>query len=195
MDAQWEAHGGYLARPAQLEGLDLLALARDALLEDGGDPEDCSLLVSAAPGGRVVRLAYDAPHTYGRQGALWYHNHHALAVRLSERIASTVHSYVLEPDSFEEVMSYGAGRRVGGERLRYEDVQLPELDEDSLEVGLDEQAFEKLKSRWPLGHLARVLGTTRDALLRLPRAPGVLLSLSSDRLGPIDAGSLARSAS
>ncbi len=192
-----EAHGGYLVRPAQLEGLDLLTLAREALLEDGGDPEDCSLLVSTFPGGKVVRLAYDAPHTYGRRGALWYHAHHTLPRRLSELLSSTVHAYVLDPENLEEVASYGAGRRVGGERLRYEDAHLPELDDEEGHTphALDDKAFEKLKDRWPLGHLARVLGTTREALLRLPRAPSVLLPLGPERVRPLEAGAFARSAS
>ena len=48
----------------------------------------------------------------------------------------------------------------------YEDAELPcPLDE------LDEEAFARLQSRWPMGHLAYVFGLTRDELLRIPHAP------------------------
>ena len=63
------------------------------------------------------------------------------------------------------------GRRVGGELLRYEDAELPE-DEN------DDQAFEKLQQKWPLGHVARVLGIDREELLRIPRKSSALIELN-----------------
>ena len=158
-------------------GLDLAALAREALLQEGCLPEG-GLLVTVSRRRKVVRLAYDAPHTYGRRGARWYGEHHALAASLSLAAGATVHSYVFDPEEHEEVIAWGNGRRVGGERVVYEDVELP--DELGGQGGADAQAeaaFERLRSRWPLGHLAHVFGLTREELLRLPRAQGVLLPL------------------
>jgi hypothetical protein len=54
------------------------------------------------------------------------------------------------------VLAYGNGRKVGGEVLRYVDVELPD-DED------DAATFERLRAKWPLGHLGRVLGVSLDA--------------------------------
>jgi hypothetical protein len=62
---------------------------------------------------------------------------------------------------------------VGGETLCYADV---EVDEDEL----SEEAFDKLRERWPMGHLARLLGLSRREVLRLPRARSVLLPLDVD---------------
>jgi hypothetical protein len=151
-------------------------------LEAGG-----GLLVSVSRRRKVVRLAYDAPHTYGRRGAHWYATHHALARTLSRVTGATVHAYVFDPEEAEEVIGWGNGRRVGGERVVYEDVELPEPRGGETE----EQAFERLKSRWPLGHLAYVFGLERDELLRLPRAQAVLLPLErpgcTEALGALDA--------
>ena len=55
--------------------------------------------------------------------------------------------------------------------LRYEDAELPE-DED------DDQAFQKLQQKWPLGYVARVLGIDRAELLRIPRKSSALLDLA-----------------
>ena len=66
--------------------------------------------------------------------------------------------------------TYAAGRPVGGETLRYDEVD-PPTD------AADENAFEEIKSRWPLGYLAQILGVTRSELIKLPRAPSVLLDL------------------
>jgi len=187
-----EAHGGYLVRLERFDSVDLVGLARDALLADGQDPANASLQISVIPRRKVVRLAYDAPHTYGRAGAQWYGDHHALAMMLSATSGLTVHAYVLHPD-YEEVVGYGNGRRVGGELLRYEDADLGE-DED-----LDDAGFEKLKSRWPLGHLAYVFGVTRNELLSMPRTPSGLLSLdgsqSADGLGHLLPSHVLRAAS
>ena len=144
-----------------------------------GSPPEGGLLVTVSRRRKVVRLAFDAPHTYGRRGARWYSEHHALACSLSQVTGVTVHAYVFDPEAYEEVIAYGNGRRVGGERVVYEDVELPEelLVEPGGEDCAQEQAFERLRSRWPLGHLAYVFGLTRDELLRLPRAEGVLLPL------------------
>jgi len=116
-----------------------------------------------------VRFAWDAPFTYGRLGARWYLTHHALARKLSEHLGLTVHAYVFDADELEQVVGYGNGRRVGGELLRYEDADLPDDD--------DERTFARLKQRWPLGHLARVLGVDREELIRIPRQPTMLIDL------------------
>lgn len=165
-----EAHGGYLCRLEEIEARGLARLARRALIEDEQDPESCSLQVSLLSRAPVVRLAYDGPFTYGRRGARWYETHHALARLLSRELNLAVHAYVLDPEELEEVVGYGGGHRVGGERLRYEDAELP--DEE-----LDDLSFERLKARWPIGHLGTVLGVSRDDILRIPRSQTVLLEL------------------
>lgn len=156
-----------------------MGIAREALRMEGENPANASLQISVISRRKVVRLAYDAPHTYGRAGAQWYSGHHALAMLLSAEARLTVHAYVLDPD-FEEVVGYGNGRKVGGELLRYEDADLGEDDD------LTDADFEKLKSRWPLGHLAYVFGVTRNELLAMPRNPSALLPLD----GTISADSL-----
>ena len=167
------AQGGYLCR---LEALDarVVRVARDAFESEGERGSGASLRISVIPRRRVVRLAYEAPHLTGEKGARWYDSHHALARMLSRELAVTVHSYVLLPGEFEQVAAYGGGRRVGGDRLRYEDVEI-----DGLGESLDDSGFEKLKSRWPLGHLAYVFGVTRDALLTLPWKEGYRMALDS----------------
>jgi hypothetical protein len=169
-----ESHGGYLCRVDSVE-LDALAvLAAKALrAEQVADPKDVALLVSAIPDRKILRLAYDAPFTYGRLGARWYGAHQHLAQLASEALGTQVHAYVLDAEEFEEVTTYGGGRRVGGDRLRYEDAELPEdLDDDD--------AFERMKDRWPLGHLAYIFGISRAELVRLPRAaPSTLLDLAA----------------
>ncbi len=166
-----EAHGGYLCRLESLEGGELPRLARESLEADGQPAEGAGLLVSVVR--KVVRFAYDGPFTYGRRGAQWYGEHHALAARLSTAFGVTVHAYVFDPDALEQVVSYGGGHRVGGETLVYEE---EELEDDAL----TEEAFDKLRERWPMGHLGRLLGLTRPELLRLPYARSVLLALDGD---------------
>lgn len=167
-----EAHGGYFIRLESFSGLDLISLARQALMLDGQGDEASGLHVTVNARRKLVRLAYDGPFAWGRGGAHWYEEHHALARLLSSRTRAAVHAYVYDPDAFEQVVAYGNGREVGGERLEYSAVELPgELDD------FDEAAFEKLRSRWPLGHLAYVIGITRRDLLSMPRAAGQLLSL------------------
>jgi len=165
------AQGGYLCR---LEALDarVLRVAREAFEAEGELRSGAALHISVIPRRRVVRLAYEAPHLTGERGARWYDSHPALAQMLSRELAVTVHSYVLLPGEFEQVSAYGAGRRVGGDRLRYEDVEI-----DGLGEGLDEVGYERLKSRWPLGHLAYVFGVTREALLNLPWKEGYRVAL------------------
>jgi len=163
-----EAHGGYLCRLETLEGGDLPRLARESLEADGQPAEGAGLLVSVLK--KVVRFAYDAPHTYGRRGAQWYGKHHALAARLSTAFGVTVHAYVFDPDELEQVVSYGDGHRVGGETLRYEEAEI----EDE---ALSEAAFDKLREGWPMGRLGRLLGLGRVELLRLPYARSVLIPL------------------
>jgi hypothetical protein len=166
-----EAHGGYLVRLERFAGLELVRLAREALAMDlGVQAVGVGLRVSVSPRRKVIRLAYVGAHEGGRRGAHWYSAHHALARLLSQEANLTVHAYVFDPEEGEDVMAYGNGRRVGGEKLVYEDVELPCAPE-----ALDEAAFARLRSRWPLGHLAYIFNLTRQELLALPRAPASLL--------------------
>ncbi|QDE98897.1 hypothetical protein [Myxococcus xanthus] len=167
-----QAHGGYLLRLESFGGLELLRLAREALALDGAMGAT-GLKVSVNRRRKVVRLAYVAPFTEGRQGAHWYAAHHALPRLLSRATNAAVQAYVYDPDEGEQVIAYGNGRRVGGERVVYEDVELPvPLDQ------MDDAAFKHMQERWPVGHLAYVFGLTRKELLRLPRvAPGHELEL------------------
>jgi hypothetical protein len=161
-----------------LEFADLAALGRQALALDGmGTGLDCGLQVSAIPRHKVVRFAFDAPFAYGRRGVAWYRAHHALARLLSVSLATTVHAYAFDPDEGECVVGYGNGRKVGGESLRCEEAELPEEADGEL----DEAAFQRMKERWPMGHLAYVFGVTRAELLALPRAETLLLPLG----GPV----------
>ena len=170
-----DAHGGYLLRAKTLEGLDLQRLARAALETDGQPPASAGLFVSVDAERRVVRLAYDGPHTYGPAGAEWYRCHHALAAALSLQLEGTVHAYAFDPDRFEAVSAYGGGAVVGGEELLYEEQDLDLED-------LSEADFDALREHWPMGRLAQLLGLGREELLRLPYAPGTLLSLQD----PVD---------
>ena len=68
-------------------------------------------------------------------------------------------------------------RRVGGDRVDYGELEL--CDE---EAAFDDQAFIRAKELWPLGHLAQILGVSRDSLEMLPRARSYLLHL--DGTGP-----------
>lgn len=175
-----DAHGGYLFRAETLEGLDLQALAHDALLEEGLSADVCGLFVSLDKEKRLVRLAYDGPHTYGPSGADWYRHHQALAASLSAVQEGTVHAYAFDPDRFESVTAHAAGAVVGGETLVYEEQDL-DVEE------LSEAAFEALRQHWPMGRLARLLGLSREALLRLPYAEGALLPLQG---GAVDVSAL-----
>lgn len=168
-----EAHGGYLIRTESLGGLKLLELARRALVEDGA-PADSQLSVSVYCRRKVVRLALDGPHTAGRRGAHWYSEHQALARLLSREAGITVHSYVYDPQEYEEVMAFGGGQNVGGERLLYDEVELPEC----LDGEFDDEAFARMQERWPLGHLAWVYGVERDLLLQLHRMQGTRLVIN-----------------
>lgn len=165
-----ESHGGYLCRYEDVDVAWLQGIARQAIEEDGALPKDIGLQVTVLSGPGLVRFAWDAPFSYGRSGARWYLTHHALARRLSERLGLTVHTYVFDADDLEQVVAWGNGNRVGGEELRYETV---EFDDD------DERSFERQKSKWPLSHLARVLGVAREELIRIPRRPTVLIDLEA----------------
>jgi hypothetical protein len=165
-----DAHGGYLFRAESLAGVDLQTLARQALEADGVSPSSSGLFLSHDGQSRLVRLAYDGPHTYGPAGAEWYRSHHALARALSLCLPGPVHAYAFDPDRFEAVTAYGVGGVVGGETLLYEEMDLDVED-------LSEAAFEAERQRWPMGRLARVVGLSREELLRLPYAQGTLLSL------------------
>jgi hypothetical protein len=166
-----ESHGGYLCRYEDVDASWLQGIARSAIEEDGQLAQDCGLQITVVGKPGVVRFAFDAPFSYGRTGARWYLTHHSLARRLSEHLGLTVHAYVFDPDDIEQVVSFGNGRRVGGETVRYEDAELPDDD--------DEEAFARVAQRWPLGHLARVFGVAREELIRLPRRPTLLIDLSN----------------
>lgn len=177
-----EAHGGYLCRFEDVDVAWLAQQARLALEDEGRTHDDVGLSVTLLPGGKVVRFSYDAPHAYGRNGARWYLAHQALAKRLSQHLRVAVHVYAFDPDELEQVVTWGGGRKVGGEALRYEDAELDDEDGD------EEESFERMKLKWPLGHLATVLGISREALIRLPRQPTALIELSR----PVEAAPLWR---
>jgi hypothetical protein len=172
-DLALEAHGGYLSVLEHYQTSALIRLARKALAEEGYQGESCSLAISRVPRRKVIRLAFDSPHTYGRRGAHWYEEHHAFARLFSAQFNTKVHAYVLDPEEFEKVVTYASGRSVGGEALRYDDVDPPS-------DAADENAFEEIKALWPLGYLAQILGVTRTDLVKLPRAPSVLLDLDGE---------------
>jgi hypothetical protein len=172
-----EAHGGYLCRLQTFGSVDVVALAREAALADGLDPEGTALQVSCFLRSRVVRLAYDNPRVYGRKASDFYAEHHALAQCLSIAVKEPVHAYRVDPEELEEVVAYADGRRVGGERLIYDDAEVGDGE-------LSENGFDALKDRWPIGHLARVLGLRRVELLGLPRSPSLLLELGDGRQAP-----------
>lgn len=165
-----ESHGGYLCRYEDVDVAWLQQVARLSLAEDGQEWNDVGLQITVLNGPAVVRFSWDAPFAYGRAGTRWYVEHHALARRLSEHLGLTVHAYAFDPDEIEQVGAWGNGRKVGGETLRYHEV---DLDED------DEVGFERAKKSWPMSHLARVLGVPREELIRIPRRPMVLLDLAA----------------
>ena len=151
-----------------------MELARQALVADGA-PRDSVLSVSVYPKRKIVRLALDGPHTMGRLGAHWYSEHHALARLLSDAVSLTVQAYVYDPQEYEQVSAFGRGQYVGGERLMYDDVELPEC----LDGDFDDEAFARMQARWPLGHLAWVFGVERELLLQLHRLPLTRLRLDA----------------
>lgn len=173
-----EAHGGYLIRVESLETRRLVELARQALVEERA-PADTILSVSVYPRRKIVRLALDGPHTAGRRGSHWYSEHHALARMLSRAASLTVQAYVYDPQEYEQVIAFGRGQYVGGERLMYDDVELPEC----LDGEFDDEAFARMQSRWPLGHLAWVFGVERELLLQLHRLPLTRLKLDGEEAG------------
>jgi hypothetical protein len=123
---------------------------------------------------KVVRLAFQAPLISGARGAQWYAEHHALPRLLSRAANATVHAYVYDPSECEEVIAYGNGRRVGGDRVSYSDVELSGDEEQ------DDAAFTRMRARWPMGHLAYVFGLAREELLGMPRStPNVVLALDA----------------
>lgn len=162
-----ESHGGYLCRYEDIDAAALVSLARQAIADDGEAVSDIALALNVLADPGLVRFSWDAPFTYGRRGARWYLSRHAFARRLSQHLAVTVHTYVFDADELEQVVAWGNGRRVGGDSLRYDAMELPE----------DDEAFVRAQSKWPLSHLGRVLGIDREELIRLPRQPTVLLDL------------------
>jgi hypothetical protein len=169
-----EAHGGYLVRLESFRGLDLVRLAREALALDGAAGCLPALRVSVNRRRKVVRLAFLGAAMSGRQGAHWYAEHHALPRLLSRAANTTVHVYVYDPDESEQVIAYGNGRRVGGDRVVYDDVELSGEEEQ------DDAAFKRMRAHWPMGHLAYVFGLTREDLLALPRlVSSAVLSLDA----------------
>jgi hypothetical protein len=157
-----EAHGGYLIRIESFSQLGLVRLVREALASEGFAGGLPSLHVSVIRRRKVVRLAFKGPRA---PDASWYAAHGKLAQLLSRAANATVHAYVYEPTTHEEVIAYGNGRRVGGDRVVYDEVELATPLEE-----LDEAAFAYMRSRWPLGHLAYVFGLKREELVGLPWA-------------------------
>lgn len=148
-----------------------MALARQVLALEGLPQQDIHLELSADLRRGVVRLAFGGiPELTGEAGARWHATHHLLASQLSLRNGAAVRAYAVVPDAFEQVVSYGDGRAVGGETLNYADVDLPE---EALE---DDEAFALLQRSWPLGHLAHVFDLTRERLLALGN-PAMRLAL------------------
>jgi hypothetical protein len=169
-----ESHGGYLFRADELDPELLMRLARRALALDGHGFEDVSLVVGVLASQRIVRLAFDAPFTYGRRGARWYCTHHSLARLVSRELRTTVHVYVHDDGELEQVITFGDGQEVGGESLDLREWEPPD-DEDLEEVDL-----EKHQDAWPIGRLGRVYGVSREALLRMARyARSALLHLDA----------------
>ena len=167
------SQGGYLCRSEHLASAHLADLAKQALEQDQQDPTGYVLVVAPMPGRHLVRLTFE-----GMEPS-WYLDHSALPQRLSLVHPLPVHAYVLQPDEFEAVAAYAGGHRVGGERLRYDDLDLSEeeLRNDAL--------FARLQASWPLGHLAQVLGLTRQELLESGTASSqrlVLVQRSADTL-------------
>lgn len=169
-----EPHGGYLCRLEGVETDVLVGLARKALLDEGRGAAEAALLVCLHPERQWARLAFDAPFTYGRIGAQWYKTHVALAQRLSRSLAFPVHAYVFDPQEEEWCQTFSKGLGVESTLLRYVEAELSEEDVDD---ELDEQAFERLKEKWPLGQLARKLSFSRKELLSMPRGQTVWLPL------------------
>ena len=169
------SHGGYLFRLEDLTMARLLALAKEALQLEQESSADCSVRLCLVHPGKIVGVCYEAPFTRQADPGRWYLTHHALARLLSRELSSAVHVYVLDPDELEEVTSYAKGRRVGGERLEYADIELPEEDDGGA-------AFELEKESWPVGHLARILGVERELLEGIPRLRAVALSFDEGAL-------------
>lgn len=169
------AHGGYLIRLESFVGLELLQLARQALALDGVTGVLPGLQVSVIRRRKVARLAFVGPSTAGPQGVHWYAEHHALPRLLSLAANATVHAYIYDPEQCEQVIAYGNGHRVGGDRVVYDSVEL------SGEEEMDDAAFTRMRARWPMGHLAYVFGITREELLGIPRVvSGVMLALDAE---------------
>src|SRR5260370_15077585 len=148
------AHGGYLFRLERLSARRLTALAKEALVLEREQIPGSSILVSLVHPARIVRLAYRARFTERSNRARWYLTHHALARLLSSDLSSAVHVYALDPEELEEVTSYGKGRRGGGERLAYDQLELPAGEGGDLR----DAAFNPQKQRWPLRPPAPTLG-------------------------------------
>ena len=64
-----ESHGGYLCQYSDVDAAWLQHIARLSLEEDGQATDDAGLLITVLGGPGIVRFAWDAPFTYGRQGA------------------------------------------------------------------------------------------------------------------------------
>lgn len=177
-----ESHGGYFCSVQIAAAPLLVRLAREALLLDAQiPPDDVSLSVSFLPERRLVRLAYDAPFTYGRRGARWYEAHHGLARLASGELGVVVHAYVYDADELEQVTTYGNGARVGGEKL-----DLRQWEPEG--AATDELSFAREMERWPLGRLARIYGASRYELVRAARyARSVLLDLDAPTAHDLEA--------
>ncbi|MBN1203547.1 MAG: hypothetical protein JXB05_01305 [Myxococcaceae bacterium] len=149
-------------------------MAREALALDGVSGVLPSLHVSVIRRRKVIRLAFVGPTAAGLMDAHWYADHHGLPRLLSRAANATVHAYVYDPRECEQVIAYGNARRVGGDRLEYDSVELSGDEEE------DDAAFTRMRASWPMGHLAYVFGLTRDELLGMSRtASSVVLALDA----------------
>lgn len=174
-DSGLDAHGGYLVRVESFRGLDIAGLARACLALEGVSPRGVCLHVTAHPKRKVVRLAFrGGAIPSGIAGAQWHAEHQQLAAMLSLRCGAAVQAYSLVSGAFEQVVTYGDGRKVGGERLEYADVELSE------EAMLDDEAFARVQRSWPLSHLAHVFGLTRELLISLATLRGLSITLEDE---------------
>ena len=148
-----DAHGGYLCRLESLDGPALVQLAQRALASEGGALRPLPCTSRSSPGARSSGWRTRPRSPLGARAVAGDQQHQLLASIVSAELRITVHAYVVLPDQREEVVGYGNGRKVGGERLVYDQVELPDGE-------LDDVAFAKLQSKWPLGHLAYVFGVS-----------------------------------
>ena len=173
MASQESGHIGGLGKPLKtqsgcfcqnehLASVDLTTVARAVLAQEQRPVDGAALMVSPSAVANVVRVAFDVSQSKDIKG--WNGVHRGLAQALSQGARAPVHAYLFMPWEGEEVGTFAAGRKVGGDRVVY----LEEEPEDDDVV--DDEHFARLQDSWPLGRLARVLGLRRAELLRLARS-------------------------